>query len=245
MKPDVSTHSSTVLLDKIHRDVEVKSQTVAIISVLPQLDNASADFNINSGAGAHVIFPILPNRGDFVISVNSGAHVVLSLLGKDSVSHELNFTFNLIGEGANVHFQVAVIHTHKSQSKFNFEFIHASPHTYGRMLVRRIILDEARSSLKGMLRVDKSAQSTDTYLSDKALLLGEKTEATSDPRLEILANDVKASHGATIGKLSEEELFYIRSRGIDLGVARGLLALSFLQPALVGVPADLVRSLTL
>lgn len=237
--------SATLLLDKLTSELDVKPQTVANISVIPQLDNASANFTIGEGAGAHIIFPILPKKGNFVISASSGAHVVLSLLGKDSENHELNFTFNLIGEGANVHFQVAMIHTHNSKSVLNCEFIHISPHTYGRMLVRRILLEEARDAFKGMLRVNEIAQGTDTYLSDKALLLGEKTEATSDPRLEILANDVKASHGVTIGKLSDDELFYIRSRGINLDAAKELLALSFLQSALVGVPRDLVKSLTL
>ena len=245
MKSGVLTKNITLLLDEPKKKLNIEPRTVTNVSVITQNESADGDFNIGAGAGAHIIFPISPKKGNFNIEVGANAHITMTFLGNDSDNHDINFNFNLIGQGANVHFQMAAIYSQSSQSKIYCRLVHTARQTYGRIVSRRILLDNARSALKGMLKVEKAAQSTDTYLSDKVLLLGKKSEASSDPQLEILANDVKASHGATIGKISDEELFYLRSRGINIGTAESLLSMSFLQPALVGVPADLVRSLSL
>ena len=203
---------TTLLLDKPVNIFVVEPKNVANISVIPQYAGAEANFSVGAGAGAHIVFPVLPQTGKFRVVVAEDARVTLSLVGRDNLDHDLDFMVALAGSGANVHFQIAVIHLTASQSKFDCQLLHKSPRTYARLVSRRIVLDGSRSALKGVLNVATTAQGADTYLSDKALLLGEMSGATSDPQLEISANEVKASHGATIGKLPAEELFYIQSR---------------------------------
>ena len=84
-----------------------------------------------------------------------------------------------------------------------------------------------RTIFSGMIRVSPEAQYTDAYQTNRNLLLDPSAEANSLPGLEILANDVKCSHGATSGQIDDEQLFYMRSRGITEQLARQLLVFGF------------------
>lgn len=92
-----------------------------------------------------------------------------------------------------------------------------------------VIDDQARAIFQGKIHVRRSAQKTDGYQSHHALLLSQDAENSAKPELEIYADDVKCSHGATSGQLDEAALFYLRSRGIPLADARALLIRSFLH----------------
>ena len=80
--------------------------------------------------------------------------------------------------------------------------------------------------------MEENAQHSDAYQTNRNLVIGPSAEANSLPGLEILANDVKCSHGATSGELDEEQLFYLRARGIDEAEARDLLVAAFLEDSL-------------
>ncbi|MCK5555306.1 MAG: SufD family Fe-S cluster assembly protein, partial [Alphaproteobacteria bacterium] len=95
-----------------------------------------------------------------------------------------------------------------------------------------VIDDQARAVFQGKIHVRRSAQKTDGNQLNHALLLSEKAEASSEPKLEIYADDVKCSHGATSGKLDDDALFYLRSRGIPEEDAKSLLIQAFLNETL-------------
>ena len=80
---------------------------------------------------------------------------------------------------------------------------------------------------RGRILVRPQAQKTDAYQANRNLLLSPEAEIDTRPQLEIYADDVKCSHGATVGQLDEEALFYLRARGLDMGQARGLLTRAF------------------
>ena len=101
--------------------------------------------------------------------------------------------------------------------------------------------DEARGVFQGKIIVHKDAQRTDGYQLSKALLLSDGAEMDAKPELEIYADDVKCSHGATTGQLDETSLFYLRSRGIPEALARNLLIQSFMGEALEEVSNLAVR----
>src|SRR5437762_7191820 len=90
------------------------------------------------------------------------------------------------------------------------------------------ILDgKARGVFNGKIFVRQDAQKTDAKQTNKTLLLSDDAQINTKPQLEIYADDVKCTHGATVGQLSEEAVFYLRSRGIDQAGARGLLTFAF------------------
>ncbi len=104
---------------------------------------------------------------------------------------------------------------------------HKSPNTTSRQLCKAVLDDKARGVYQGKISVHKDAQKTDAYQLCQALLLSEKAEMNAKPELEILADDVKCSHGTAIGDLDEKALFYLRSRGIEEQAARQLLIEAF------------------
>lgn len=106
-----------------------------------------------------------------------------------------------------------------------------------------VIDDQARAIFQGKIHVHRPAQKTDGYQSHHALLLSGQAEASAKPELEIYADDVKCSHGATAGMLDNDALFYLQSRGIPAAGAKALLIRSFLCETLEKITRDDVRAL--
>lgn len=106
---------------------------------------------------------------------------------------------------------------------------HESPHTTSDLLYKNALDGNARSTFGGLIRVEPHAHFTDAYQTVRNLLLSDDAEANSMPGLEILADNVKCSHGATSGQLHEDEMFYLLARGIPREVAQRLLVLGFLN----------------
>ena len=99
----------------------------------------------------------------------------------------------------------------------------------------------ARGVFNGRVYVHPDAQKTDAQQSNANLLLSRDAEIDTKPQLEIYANDVKCSHGATVGQLDENMVYYLRSRGLDETTARGLLTWGFAREMLDGLPHAAVR----
>ena len=104
---------------------------------------------------------------------------------------------------------------------------HRQPHTTSHQLYKGVLDDRARSVFNGRIYVHQAAQKTDAKQTNRNLLLSEAALANSNPQLEIFADDVRCTHGSTIGRLDEEALFYLRSRGIEREQAHGMLVFAF------------------
>ncbi len=118
---------------------------------------------------------------------------------------------------------------------------HAALDTYGDILFKGAVRDVARLGFEGIIKVDHGAQRTDSYLTMNTLFLSEGSKASSIPGLEILADDVKCSHGATVGTVQEQEVFYLMSRGINRIDAEKLIVGGFFEPVIEEMPLESVR----
>ena len=119
---------------------------------------------------------------------------------------------------------------------------HMAPRTTSDLLFKGALEDESRSVWQGMIYVAPEAQQTDGFQSNKNLILSQDARADSIPGLEILADDVRCTHGATIGNVDEEEMFYLLSRGIPENEARRLIVEGFFDPIMQRIPFDGVRA---
>ncbi len=133
----------------------------------------------------------------------------------------------LNGEGSNVELKGLARLEKSAEAHTHILIEHLAPHTTSSQHFKNVLFDQARSSFEGKVFVQDIAQKTEAYQLNNNLLLGEKTHAFSKPNLEIFADDVKASHGATIGQLDAEELFYLRTRGLSYKEAYHLLIQGF------------------
>ena len=118
---------------------------------------------------------------------------------------------------------------------------HARPHCGSRELYKGILADRARGVFNGKIIVRPDAQKTDAKQTNRALLLSEDARINTKPQLEIFANDVKCTHGAAVGQLDDEALFYLRSRGMSEAAARHLLVHAFAADVLDRLPSAAVR----
>lgn len=104
---------------------------------------------------------------------------------------------------------------------------HNAGHCQSRQLHKVIAMDSSKAVFNGVIKVSPNALKTDGQMSNNTLLLGEKSEIDTKPQLEIYADDVKCGHGATVGRIDDEQLFYLRSRGIDGKAAKHMIIIAF------------------
>ncbi|MCS7003292.1 MAG: Fe-S cluster assembly protein SufD, partial [Dehalococcoidia bacterium] len=119
---------------------------------------------------------------------------------------------------------------------------HRAPHTTSDLLFKNVLKDKARSAFSGLIRVAPGAQRADAYLANRNLLLSDKARADSIPTLEIEANDVRCTHGATVGPIDEQQVFYLMARGIPRPEAVQMIVEGFLEPIISGIPVEAIRS---
>jgi Fe-S cluster assembly protein SufD len=118
---------------------------------------------------------------------------------------------------------------------------HLAPHTTSDLLFKGALKGKSRSVWQGMIYVAPGAQKTDGYQANRNLVLSEGARADSIPGLEILADDVRCTHGATVGKLEQEPLFYLKSRGIPQAEAEKIVVEGFFDPIFQRIPFEGVR----
>lgn len=118
---------------------------------------------------------------------------------------------------------------------------HLAPHTTSDLLFKGALKGKSRSVWQGMIYVAPGAQRTDGYQANRNLVLSDQARADSIPGLEILADDVRCTHGATVGKLEAEPLFYLKSRGIPQAEAEKMVVEGFFDPIFQRIPFEGVR----
>lgn len=170
--------------------------------------------------------------GTYEYLVGRDALFTLVLLVGTRSKLEADVRIRLVAEGAQadiVGFVIGQIHRHYI---LNTAQLHESPATRSNLLVKSVLKDSDSFAYHGSIKVYAKAQKTDAYQRNENLLLADTARAESKPMLEILANDVRCTHGATIGTIPEDELWYCASRGITPTVAKGLITEGFLKSGL-------------
>ena len=164
-------------------------------------------------------------------------------LGASVTRVDLNV--RLLGPGANSDMLGLYFGDGDQHFDFNTSQDHVAPNTSSDLLYKGALDGASRGAFRGIIRVLPGAQGTDAYQTNRNLLLSPESRADSLPNLEIEADDVKCSHGATIGQLDAEAKFYLMSRGLSLIQAERLVVLGFLGEVLAKLPlGDVVDKVT-
>lgn len=159
-----------------------------------------------------------------------GSKVMLSNIGVD-----------LIGNGTAGELVGVFFTDHDQRYSIKTLSHHNALNTNAETLVHGVLTGESRVEFDGMIRIEPGAQNTASFLSDHTLLLSNECRAESIPGLEIGANEVSASHGATTGKIDEEQLFYLMVRGIPKEEAERIIVQGFFEPVLQRIPLENLR----
>lgn len=186
-------------------------------------------------SGGHIIDE--GGNVDFRCRVEAGQKLDLVLVCTEGGGNAV-FDIDVAGEGADVSLRGLYVCGGGDRLGIKVNLRHSCGGSKSSQLFRGIAGGKARARFDGRIIVDQYAQKTEAYQTNRNLLLSENAVVETLPQLEIYADDVKCSHGATVGYLDENEQFYMRSRGISLEEARRLQMLSFLSPVMEGLGED-------
>lgn len=183
----------------------------------------------DGGSYRKVFLNEMPEKG-FV--VGKDAFLDLTVIVLPGHSADFPITVDLIGEGASVRLAGISLCNGEDQVSFDITMNHREGHCKSEQIFNTLAAGSSKSAFFGKIVVAPDAQKTEAYQENHNIVLSDEAYVNTKPRLEIYADDVKCSHGATVGKLNEDEQFYMRSRGIPEEEAKVLQMISFVAPVL-------------
>ena len=172
--------------------------------------------------------PFANLRPDY--TVGAGEKLELTFVALPGESRDIDVAIDLVGEGAEVSLKGLYLCGGDERVNFRILMHHRAPGCVSRQLFNGIAGGSSRVTFEGRIIVAPDAQKTEAYQENHNIVLSDQAHAETMPQLEIYADDVKCSHGATVGRLDEEALFYMRTRGVPERDAKVLQMLSFLSP---------------
>lgn len=174
-----------------------------------------------SSASAHFSFT--------EVKVNEGSYYDNFSLIEDGPLTRSEIEVTLTGKHAQCSLRGAMMLRGKSHADTATRIRHCAPECISRQVYKTVVDEKAHGVFQGKIIVDEDAQKSDGYQLSRALLLSDQAEMDSKPELEINADDVKCSHGSTVGDIDEQALFYLRSRGVPEAEARAILVRAFID----------------
>jgi Fe-S cluster assembly protein SufD len=176
-------------------------------------------------------------------SVARDANVFTAIASLGSGVTKSDFGSILEGPGANVEL-FGFLYGEKDQ-RFDHHTVHdhRAGHTYSNLDFKTVLTDRAHSAYTGLIRIAPDAPESEAYQENRNLLLDPRAKAESIPELEILTDEVKCSHGATVGSLDPNHVFYLMCRGLERAEAIRLIVAGFVEPTLSRLPDNLQERL--
>jgi Fe-S cluster assembly protein SufD len=246
--------------DAASADVFTQSRNLIVaedgaeVNIVEDFQNAGGEKFYNHvaeifiGKNAEVNYTYLQLENKQTTSINS----VEAKLEKDARYHISTITFegllvrnniNAYMEGENALATLNGLYLGKDNAHIDSHILvdHKVPHCDSHQVYKGVLDDESTGVFNGKIYVQKDAQKTNAYQSSKAILLSDEASVNSKPQLEIFADDVKCSHGAAIGQVNKNELFYLRARGIDEDTARGILTYAYGSSIIAAVTLPALR----
>ena len=172
------------------------------------------------------------------IEVGADAALDLTVIVLPGVSARIPLTIDLTGAHSEVRLSGIYLCSGHDEVTFDITMHHRTGDCRSRQTFNGLATGEAKCGFFGKIVIAPEAQRTEAFQENHNILLSDSARINTKPRLEIYADDVKCSHGATVGKLNEDEQFYMRSRGIPEEEAKVLQMISFVAPVLENIPED-------
>lgn len=184
-----------------------------------------------------------PNHWQFLsVQINAGGHYSLHNHAVASSLRRQDTQIQLCGDGASAKLCGAAMVPQRGNLDQQITMEHLSANTTSQQTFHNIVADRGKSTFNGRIHIHAGARNSNANLSNKNIGLGANATINTKPELEIYNDDVSCSHGATIGQLDNDQLFYLCSRGVDPNAARQLLCEGFLQQCIGGPLAESARS---
>jgi Fe-S cluster assembly protein SufD len=212
----------------------------------PGYANGVAELHV--GAAAHVEYVSFQHRHPETLhfayhraEVDRDAELDWVAVALGSKTGKSRMESRLIGPGSRAKLTGAYVLDGTQHMDLDTTQEHDAPHATSDLFFKGVLLEQSRSVWRGVIRVAEGAQKTDAYQENRNLVMSSRAHADSIPGLEIKANDVRCTHGATIGRVDPEELYYLMSRGLDRAAAERLIVEGFFVDAFQRISSDELR----
>lgn len=182
-----------------------------------------------------IIHELKKEKESLEYSLKRNIHLTLVVVFSRAVDTDVLVSVRLAGQGSSANIIGLVRGQGNNQISIHTEQIHEAPGTTSNLLFKAALFDQAKFSYHGVIRIEKPAQKSDAYQKNENLLLSPGATARSEPALEILANDVRCTHGSITGKINKDQLWYLASRGIFESAAKQLLVEGFFESAIAKI----------
>jgi Fe-S cluster assembly protein SufD len=241
-EPNVSVFPRVHLLAGAHSEVQWIVRTVQHES---SWSASLFDIGVEEGANLHVTY-VTDKRGwqteALRATVKQNGALTAAIVSEGSVGTRFDGKVSLNGEGSRVDLRGLSLLDEQRHFHAHLLVEHVAPHAQSMQRFKNVLKGTSRASFQGKILVRSEAQKTEAYQMCNHLLLNEGAIANSKPNLEIFADDVKASHGATVAQLRDDELFYLQARGLSAEAAKHLLIDAFCKEILDEIPHASIRN---
>lgn len=170
---------------------------------------------------------LLNKSVDLLVNQYDDSQLNLHVFCLDDSSAEINIQVRQLGRGCSAKINALVLACGKQDVSIHTNVVHEVGDGISEQLLKFVLADESKGNFRGDLKIAKDAQKVSARQTNRNIVLSDRAKMRTMPQLEIYADDVKASHGASTGQLDEQALFYMQQRGLSVGTARKLLLKAF------------------
>ena len=222
-------------------EIEVNSKCDILLNNIKDI----LELNININQDSYVTLSFLSEEemkeSNISINLKHDASLVGYFADFSYKTLNLHCKVNLLEEGANCSYKVASLAAGNDRKVIDVSIDHISPKTYGKFDCFGICKDESKLTVLGTSHVFKGSVKSSAQQNCRIMVFDEASDATAKPILKIDENDLVASHGAVVGKINDEHLFYLTSRGLSEEMAKELITLGYLNPILEGFHEESIK----
>ena len=226
-------------------DLLIETESNATVDILVENLSDKSSLKMIISENSHVNLSVLAeakvdsSKMDINVKKDGYLEVYFADFAKEVIN--LKCTIDLKNEGATAYFKLASLAANKDLKNIDVSIKHLSPRTYGRVDNYGVCKDEAKMMFLGTSHILKDSIKSKTQQNAKIMVFDEASNAIAKPILKIDENDIEASHAAVVGKINDEHLFYLTSRGISETEAKELITFGYLKPILLGFKEEQVK----
>ena len=228
--------------EKVEIEIEVNSNVDILLNNIKDIKELNIIINKDSNVTLSFIAEDEMKASNINITVKGNATLNGYFADFATKTLDLHCKVNLVEEGATCTYKVASLVADDDHKLVDISIDHVSPKTYGKFDCYGICKDNGKITVAGTSHVFKGAVKSKAQQNSKIMVFDESSDATAKPVLKIDENDLEASHGAVVGKINDEHLFYLTSRGLSVETAKELITWGYLNPILEGFKEEDVKA---
>ena len=243
---ELNSGENFLILDCVKSDMSFSFKKDSFLDILCTnlKDGISINFTCEENCSIRLSFLNKNNINNVKISANLGHNSFIDAYFADFSSGKSNveIVFNLNGEYSKINWHLSCLSAKDENKRFDVSVFHNAKNTFAVMDNYGVCKDNAKLVFSGISHIIKGASGSKTHQNAKIMVFDENSDAVAKPILKIDENDIEASHAAIVGKINDEHLFYLTSRGLSESTAKELITFGYLKPIVNGFKEEVIKN---